>query len=1160
MPPTDYKLSPSRKVKAAPNWLTGVKAVATKAAGPEHVEVRHRDKGPLGPIGTLTPVSSKDTHAARTKVRTAENKLVKSGAGRSLDTPNLPTLTHYTEPQRHAIREAWHDKVMSLPQEDRRTFLKSLEDYQLVNTADRGTRRQIHKLQGLDRTDVKYGPGGAPTERDLATSAAVNTHHLKAKKKVSIVPGVKIPDVKVGGVSVVPSLNPLHGVNQALQLAAAPLFAEVGAVKAVNDGKSPLKGAVENVKNRKYLYSDSGAFKGWNKTAKMIGGTAADVLGDPANALTFGAAPVAEHLVTQARRLRQIGSDLFEAGHHAKAQRYFDKATALAEKAADAPANRGIQVTLGSRNRAAGAISTSGKLTAKINKKLGGSALAGRAHDNKYAQAVSRRLHADTRPAGVDPAEWTTSGHITRKARAATVNGQHRAAHEGQALNAVLGGNSHDAAIAALEADTPWHTLTPSEHEAAQWYKGQHETMGKTELDRGLLDVMRPNYVTHVLTKDAAKALKSGGRGGKANPYNIQRRGNLTIKATHDALLGERKFTTNLGHIHAERTAKHHTLIAHRDLGDETVAKLGKPYDPATIRGNDAIYTWGPTTGLKPIKSTKLYPTDEEIKAAKDGLLKGNEVHAGEQLVVLNRSIGDRAVDGVVPGARLRGRDILPTEEGHDAGLRFDRANAHLKAALTVYNLPSYQLRNFLGDAWNGRLAGTSVRDVKDGARLANLRRGRTAHERKSLDAYEPDHMVDTGHGRERTAADLVKAMEDRGVVGSGFVGHDLDRATHAAESGRYVDERAIGRRASGRVAEKVRAATQLGEDTNRAGTFLSAVRRGMSDDEAAAWSLHHHFDYGNLTDFERKAKRLIPFWTFTARNTALQAKHIFKRPSQYANYGLAQEEARKQSGLEPDWLTRQPGYLQRQLPLGVNVPRKVPLVGGKRVTLSPQWPLVDLNRPQSLLSGDLPETFKEVTQMLHPAIKWAVEPAANYSTFFRDPLWQDASHPKARHYVNRPWYLNQLDKIPGGHALNVTLAGGSEDAAKKGYITAKADYVLRALPQGNTLGAVGTGASTRSQTSGEAILSQLTGLKINKLDKEQLAKNKSNALYDKADVVAGKAADAKKLGHPGQAKKLNKKAYKLRSQASGKKASQKQAGSQGSFKPGGGSFKPGGG
>jgi REP element-mobilizing transposase RayT len=65
----------------------------------------------------------------------------------------------------------------------------------------------------------------------------------------------------------------------------------------------------------------------------------------------------------------------------------------------------------------------------------------------------------------------------------------------------------------------------------------------------------------------------------------------------------------------------------------------------------------------------------------------------------------------------------------------------------------------------------------------------------------------------------------------------------------------------------------------------LDSVRQGHTIDEAVARISRVHFDYGDLSQLDEAAKKLIPFWIWTSRNVPLQITQMATRPKAYYQY-----------------------------------------------------------------------------------------------------------------------------------------------------------------------------------------------------------------------------------------------------------------------------------
>lgn len=76
-----------------------------------------------------------------------------------------------------------------------------------------------------------------------------------------------------------------------------------------------------------------------------------------------------------------------------------------------------------------------------------------------------------------------------------------------------------------------------------------------------------------------------------------------------------------------------------------------------------------------------------------------------------------------------------------------------------------------------------------------------------------------------------------------------------------------------------VRSGSTRIEAVMRGSHAYDVLQRGGSIEEAVRHVEKFHFNYRDITDFDRAVKRAIPFWTFFSRNMALQAQVWYRYP-----------------------------------------------------------------------------------------------------------------------------------------------------------------------------------------------------------------------------------------------------------------------------------------
>ena len=71
----------------------------------------------------------------------------------------------------------------------------------------------------------------------------------------------------------------------------------------------------------------------------------------------------------------------------------------------------------------------------------------------------------------------------------------------------------------------------------------------------------------------------------------------------------------------------------------------------------------------------------------------------------------------------------------------------------------------------------------------------------------------------------------------------------------------------------------------------LDSIRRGDTIDQAIARIQHIHFDYGDVSKLDEKAKRWVPFWIWGSRNVPLQISQQITHPKAYYEYNKVKSQ-----------------------------------------------------------------------------------------------------------------------------------------------------------------------------------------------------------------------------------------------------------------------------
>lgn len=137
-----------------------------------------------------------------------------------------------------------------------------------------------------------------------------------------------------------------------------------------------------------------------------------------------------------------------------------------------------------------------------------------------------------------------------------------------------------------------------------------------------------------------------------------------------------------------------------------------------------------------------------------------------------------------------------------------------------------------------------------------------------------------------------------------------------------------------------------LVENALRIPMALDSFRRGMNFDEAVARIRRVHFDYTDLSKFDEKMKRYVPFWIWTSRNIPLQVAQMTTRPKAYVQY----ERLKREFPVNEELMV--PSWIQKSGPFGAGI----------GAVITPDLPMVrltqnlkDIGTPSGLIGMGTP-------------------------------------------------------------------------------------------------------------------------------------------------------------------------------------------------------------
>ena len=920
----------------------------------------------------------------------------------------------------------------------------------------------------------------------------------------------KSADIKIAGLN----LDRLSGkagrtAIDVIEQTTRPLHGIAGGARAAVQGHSPtsrkfaeaVSAGLSN--EEKYTFSDVLKEAGVkNKTVAGIAGFAADVAFDPTTYLTFGTASVARNAASKAASKKVLAREVARkkgklaapavkatgAGRKAERKTY---RRALAEGKSKQEAQRLADEAALKRNVARQQRRT-GTLDARAGRKAGKRAAAkapdshglqvgfaganttipiapklGRDPDRvtRTAREIGTTFSPHIRPAGVGNQEFRAVKGATREARAGASRGRERAIARAAAFANAIPPEKASEVIDAIERGTVYGLRDQGVRDAAQAIEREFRAARKAEIRAGVdtAAVSGPRYFAHMLD-DALDAAK--GKGGKAGTtirasYGKQRQHRGTIAQIEAA--GGPKFSKDVPTVIARRLSQSAQDVAKAKMA-QAVGKAGRPVtDGAKVKPGEAVFE------IAAGKVRALDPSNAADMRLRARVAAGE---SGAKLVILNKDFVEREVRGLAPAA-----DHGPIRRA------IDKTTGGFKYISTVPN-PGFHLRNLYGDTQNAYLAQGGGKLVKNtaiaGRTLKALHRSEEGMRSVGLKrALGATTKVKDQYGRTQAISleKLAHEAAQAGAIRQGFIERELPELWRANEAGvKKVKKGGKLSRHAGRL-------LQSREDIMRLATYIAARKDGLAAREAADRVARHHFDYGDLSVYEREVmRRLLPFYTFTARNVPLQAKSVLEKPGKFANVQKAREEIAKAQGI--DLAEFESGLREFQL-------RTAPIPlrrGGEVFAISTALPLGDLNelplpRDGKLVGPALDEWKDKFTAMLNPLFRTPIEISANHNYFFRGPIERDESP-----LVAAPAFVAALPAAARERLGAVPDYQDRRSGERMWGWPAKVDYAAKVLmpgPPGAIMRLSEEGESRRGQSRGAKALSYVGGVRADRVDPE---------------------------------------------------------------------------
>lgn len=318
-----------------------------------------------------------------------------------------------------------------------------------------------------------------------------------------------------------------------------------------------------------------------------------------------------------------------------------------------------------------------------------------------------------------------------------------------------------------------------------------------------------------------------------------------------------------------------------------------------------------------------------------------------ETLSAVMRGFTAFGVDGQIPEEVAQGladvNRIIGARGSNSVVTVFDKVNDLFKSWAIAS--PGFHSRNFFGGVFNNALAGVELSSYGRFHQLYKpVRRaidaGGSVDEQVAAlrGSKQAQRLIDSGNGR---FVDHMATLLRNGVLNGGQT-TELQRVARARSINPLNPNNVV-------TATARRPALHV-ENMLRGTLAMDRLTKGLDIDLAVADVYKYHFDYDDLSAFERGVmRRAIPFYTWTRKNLPLQLEMMFKNPKVYNRVHSLKRELERDSEKEtllPKWIEDR---FHIQLPMSM---------GGDSVFLVPDLPFAELDRamnPRLIIGASSP-------------------------------------------------------------------------------------------------------------------------------------------------------------------------------------------------------------
>ena len=311
---------------------------------------------------------------------------------------------------------------------------------------------------------------------------------------------------------------------------------------------------------------------------------------------------------------------------------------------------------------------------------------------------------------------------------------------------------------------------------------------------------------------------------------------------------------------------------------------------------------------------------------------------------------------------------IVDPEETNALIKAFDKVQHIWKKQATIYN-PGFHARNFYSNTFTGMM--------KDGfghKQIANYKKAVDIFKKGAKGSDELVEITLQGKKKKITYKEAHDLLTKHGINTGFWKGSELDPVAKISEQIKHKTIKKLDD-AGSHVGSFV-------ENTARMASALNDLDKGMSLKQATKRVNQYFFDYGDLTEAEKKIKRLVPFYTWMRKNVPQQLRLMVENPGKYT--AMTSKPMRALDGFSKEESKYLPEFMQGNYinPLGMTNSE------GDKIAWNPGLPFQDvgkinLNNPGKTLADF---GLGGVT----PLVKTPIELALNKSQFTGKPIAYD--------------------------------------------------------------------------------------------------------------------------------------------------------------------------